>query len=105
MSVMEAEPSIICSDTNQVHFRMKATAGTMIVLFVLGVPATFGGVLLWYRTSIQADQRLRVQGEGETFVTNPNFRIRQRYRKLYEVWKLLLTRLSAFGDFRQNEQT
>ena len=64
---------------------MKAVAGAMVVLFVLGVPCGFGVLLAYYRHGMQADQFLRVWGEGDSAVTNPNIHIRRRFRKLYEV--------------------
>ena len=81
---MDAEPSIVC-DGSGAHGRMKAVAGVMVVVFVLGVPIGFAALLVYYRREMQADQFLRVWGEGDSSVTNPNVHIRRRYRKLYEV--------------------
>ena len=84
VSTMDAEPSILCDGTGA-HGRMKAVASVMIVVFVLGVPVGFAALLVYYRMAMRADQFLRVWGEGDTSVTNPNIHIRRRYRKLYEV--------------------
>ncbi len=94
---MDAEPSIVCGVPGGPHARMKAVAGLMLVFFVLGVPAAFGGFLVYYRHNITADQTLRAVGEGDSALTNPDIDIRRRFRKLYEdykphamFWKLVL---------------
>ena len=84
VTAMDADPSIVC-DGSGAHGRMRAVAAAMVVLFVVGVPVGFAVVLLHHRTAITADQFLRVWGEGDSAVTNPNIHIRRRYRKLYEV--------------------
>ena len=84
VSTMDAEPSIVCDGAGP-HGRMRAVATVMVLTFVLGVPAGFGGLLAYHRRAMQSDQYLRVWGEGDTSVTNPNIHIRRRYRKLYEV--------------------
>ncbi len=44
--------------------------------------------MLWrYRREIYSDQLLRVRGEGESSLTNPNIHVRRRFRKLYEDYK------------------
>jgi hypothetical protein len=94
---MDAEPSIQCDIPDGPHARMKAVAGLMMVLFGIGVPAMFASVLYYHRRSIVADQLLRQSGEGDTALTNPDIRVRHRFRKLYEdykpefmFWKLVL---------------
>ena len=84
VSTMDAEPSIVC-DGSGAHGRMKTVGIIMVVVFVLGVPMSFGALVVYYRRAMQADQFLRVWGEGDSSVTNPNIHIRRRYRKLYEV--------------------
>ena len=84
VSTMDAEPSIVC-DGKGAHGRMKAVASLMVVVFVVGVPVGFAALLAHHRRAMQADQFLRVWGEGDSSVTNPNIHIRRRYRKLYEV--------------------
>ncbi len=37
-----------------------------------------------FHAEIRADQKLRERGEGETSLTNPNIRVRRRYKKIYE---------------------
>ena len=85
VSTMIAEPSSVCSRDDQAYARMTALAKVMIVLFVLGVPMGFLAVLLSHRRAITADQFLRIWGEGDSVLTNAHIRIRQRFRKLYEV--------------------
>ena len=84
LATMNADPSILC-DGSGANGRMRAVGVVMLLLFVGGVPVGFATVLVHYRRSIQADQFLRVWGEGDTAMTNPNVHIRQRFRKLYEV--------------------
>jgi hypothetical protein len=63
----------------------------------------FATILYVYRNEIRADQELRSRGTGNSRATNPYFHIRQRFQKLYGVfrpdftyWRLVLT-LRKFG--------
>ena len=94
---MNAEPSIKCSASDSTYSRMSRIGLASIVLYGLGLPAAFGYLLWRHGDAINADQQLRMRGEGETSLTNPNIRVRRRFRKLYEdykpqykYWKLVL---------------
>ena len=84
---MEADPSILCDVPGGPHARMKAVAAVMMAVFVVGVPTSFALILFLYRNEIRADQLLRERGEGDSALTNPNFRTRKRFRKLYEDYR------------------
>ena len=86
VSTMAADPSIVCGSAGS-HQRMRATAAASVVVFVLGVPLTFAAVLYTHRSAIVDDQLMRERGEGDTAMTNPNIRVRHRFRKLYEDYK------------------
>ncbi len=97
VSVMNAEPSIKCMDSDPTFVRMRKVGSTALVVYGMGVPVVFSYILWRYRKEITADQVLRAKGEGETSLTNPNIQIRRRFRKLYEdykpehrYWKLVL---------------
>lgn len=62
---------------------LKPAAALSIVMYTLGLPAAFLGILVWHRTAIHADQTLRVANEGASAATNPNYHIRMRYQELY----------------------
>ena len=47
------------------------------------------------RAAIVADQELRMRGEGDVALTNPNIRMRRRFRKLYEVRCLTLPAIAS----------
>jgi hypothetical protein len=86
-SSLFADPSIRCGVTVGPHARMRAAGGAMLALFTVGVPVLFAVLLFHNRAAIVADQRLRQRGEGDSIMTNPHIRVRQRYRKLYEDYK------------------
>ena len=97
VSVLTAEPSILCSATNPTYVRMRAVASLSLSLYGCGLPVAFAYFLWTNRAAITADQQLRVKGEGETALTNPHISVRRRFRKLYEdykpeykYWKLVL---------------
>ena len=102
---MDADPTIQCNVPSGPHARMMSVAYFMLVTFGVGVPAAFGLVLLRNRSAIDADQRMREKGQGDTLMTNPYVHVRHRYRKLYEdyrpgltYWKLaLLVRKLCFA--------
>jgi hypothetical protein len=94
---MDTEPSIVCGEPGGPHVRMRSVATIMLLLFIIGVPVAFATLLFVNRRRIVADQMLRVWGEGESALTNPNIHVRRRFRKLYEdykpgvfFWKLVL---------------
>ena len=103
--VMDADPTIQCHVPSGPHARMLSVAYFMVFAFGLGVPASFGVILFWNRAAIEADQRMREKGQGDSLITNPHIRVRHRYRKLYEdyrpgftYWKLaLLVRKLCFA--------
>ena len=94
---MTAEPSIQCTPKNPTFVRMRLVASLSLSLYGGGLPVLFAFFLWRHRDAITADQKLRMKGEGETSLTNPNISIRRRFRKLYEdykpeykYWKLVL---------------
>ncbi len=87
VSVMTAEPSILCSTSDPSYLRMRAVGGLSLVVYGVGLPLLFARLLHVHGAAIVADQELRARDEGETFLTNPNIRIRRRLRKLYEDYK------------------
>ena len=93
---MDAEPSIACNGVGA-HGRMTIVGALVLSLYGGGVPMSFAVFLFWNRDRVRADQRLREAGGGESQLTNPNFQLRTRYRKMYEdykpqflYWKLVL---------------
>jgi hypothetical protein len=52
------------------------------MVYTFGIPLAFGAVLYYYRKEIDADQRLKEFGDGET-EANPQFWIRKRFHELY----------------------
>ena len=84
---MDADPSIVCDETatSGTYHRLRSVASVYVVVFVLGVPLGFASLLAYHRKAVTADQFLRVWGEGDTALTNPNIHVRRRFRKLYEV--------------------
>jgi hypothetical protein len=76
--VMDAEPSIVCGSSDGPHWRMSIVGGITLVVFALGVPLWFGLFLLINRERVQADQYMRVRGEGDSLLTNPHIQLRNR---------------------------
>ena len=94
---MNADPAIRCSTSDGNYRVMSALATASLTIYGIGVPCTYGYFLWKHRDAIAADQAMRVKGEGESSLTNPNIHIRRRFRKLYEdykpqymYWKLVL---------------
>ena len=96
VATMNAEPSIVCNHEGA-HGRMTIVGGVVLALYGLGVPLAFGAFLITNYDAVVSDQALRQAGSGDTALTNPHFRMRTRYRKIYEdynprfvYWKLVL---------------
>lgn len=96
-AVLAAEPSLSCSHPSQALLLMRKVSIAAIVLYAVGIPCVFGYILFRHRKAIHADQVLLAKGLGSSALTNPNFRIRQRYNQLYETfsagktyWRLVL---------------
>lgn len=77
--------------------RIRKWAVASAVLYAAGIPLVFAWLLFSHRREIQADQQLRVRGQGNSRALNPYFPVRQRYQKLYSVfrpetyyWRLVL---------------
>ena len=51
----------------------------------VGVPCLIGAVMVKYRVRIQRDQKLWLAGCGETVLNNPDYSVRRRFAKLYQV--------------------
>jgi hypothetical protein len=100
-SVLEADPSISCSDPTSVRYSLLGLGWVSIWLYMLGTPAVFGLVIWRYRVRMRADQILKADGTGET-AANPNYVLRKRYRKIYEqftpefiYWRIILVSRKA----------
>ena len=72
-------------------------AAVSLVVYTVGIPATFGYILFRHATAIRADQELLVLGMGNNMQTNSSFVLRKRYQELYNLfkpgmawWRLLL---------------
>ena len=79
------------------HQSLLPYAWMCFVVYCLGMPAWFGFTMYTHRKAIHIDQNLRAKGEGNNPYQNPVFRIRLRYKKLYEnfrpelyFWRLTL---------------
>jgi hypothetical protein len=77
--------------------RIRALAVASIVVYTVGIPVSFAVVLWKYKQQIYADQLLRSRGTGNSRRQNKNYHIRQRYQKLYSIfrpelayWRLVL---------------
>jgi hypothetical protein len=58
---------------------MRVVAIATMVIYVLGLPATFV-IFLWRnRRVIEVDQRLRERGEGDSALTNPHIQVRVQH--------------------------
>ena len=84
-TVLEGAPSIECG--SELHLQLIPWSVASLLLYGIGIPLLFLSLLLSKRKSIIIDQRLRQRGEGNTELSNPVFKTRIRYGKLY-------------GDFR-----
>ncbi len=87
----------MCDISAGPYGRMRIVASVTVVVYVLGLPAALGLILVRNWAKVTQDQRLRERGEGDSALTNPNFRFRQRYRKVYDdfkphcaYWKIVL---------------
>ena len=88
ISVLNDEPTILCSPDISAYRRMHAIGIALVVLFGAGLPFLFIVILRRYGSEMFFDQLLRVRNEGESGLTNPHISIRRRYRKLYEDYKV-----------------
>ncbi len=88
---------MLCDPSVGPYGRIRIVASATIVVYVLGLPAVLGTVLVRNWLKVTQDQRLRERGEGDSALTNPHFQFRRRYRKVYEdfrpqcaYWKVVL---------------
>ncbi len=95
--VLSIEPTVLCDTGVGPFVRMRAVAVVAIVVYVLGLPAALAVVVARNWATVQQDQQLRERGEGDSPLTNPHFRFRRRFRKVYEdyrpqraYWKVVL---------------
>ena len=82
---LNVDPSIECWDGASVQATLIPYAALSIVGYGLGVPALFAATLYRQRESIVRDQKLWMIGRGDRPETNPDFQVRQRFSKLYQV--------------------
>ena len=97
VSTLIADASIKCSSSDASYRIMFLLGAFSLGVYGVGLPLSFSYFLWKHNDAISADQALRVRGEGETSLTNPNISVRRRFRKLYEdykpeykYWKLVL---------------
>jgi hypothetical protein len=56
-----------------------------LVVYGAGVPCTIALIMVKYRARIQRDQKLWLAGFGDTALSNPDYSVRRRFAKLYQV--------------------
>ena len=69
----------------QVTLRPYAIAS--LIIYTFGIPLAFGSILYFHRREIEADQKLKEEGDGNTPSSNPNYYIRTRYQELYVLFR------------------
>ena len=66
---------------------LRPYAIASLLVYTLGIPLAFGAILYVHRKEIEADQKLREAGEGNTPDSNPHYFIRTRYQELYVLFR------------------
>jgi hypothetical protein len=89
LSTMDAEPSIVCGTPGGAHVRMKAVAYLTIAVYIIGLPTFFAGFLWKNWAAVQADQRLRERGEGDSVLTNPNIKVSRKIHGVFGVVSMI----------------
>lgn len=84
LSALESDPSVLCGVPGGPHERLVPLALLSLLVYGCGIPLLIAVSLFVNRHAIHADQALRARGEGDNFLTNPNYATRLRFRKLYE---------------------
>jgi hypothetical protein len=82
-SILDASPSIVCSNSDPVYRRLFPFAVVSFIGYGVGIPALFSFILYKFRTEIHGDQSLRAVGLGFSPKSNPYYLTRQRFQKLY----------------------
>lgn len=81
-------------DSND-RFTPYSQAVSALVGYGAGVPCLIGIVMVKYRARIQRDQKLWLTGFGETADDNPDYSVRRRFAKLYQVRSRTRNRASS----------
>jgi hypothetical protein len=82
---LDADPAVRCWAPGSVQAGLIPWALLSLAGYGVGVPAAIAFVLHRYRARMAADQALWLTGRGDTAVENPNWSIRRRFAKLYQV--------------------
>lgn len=97
VSVLDIEPAMECSLNDPTYQWLFPLAVLSLIVYVVGIPLSFGIILYRFRHEIKADQTLRIQGLGGSRRSNPNYDVRRRFQKLYNdfrpemfFWRLIL---------------
>ncbi len=82
-SILDVEQSVRCRMSDPVYGQLFPWALATFVVYGVGIPLLFAGILYKFRVEIRGDQSLRAIGLGYSAASNPYFRARQRFQKLY----------------------
>ena len=82
---LDADPSVRCWAPGSGQAALLPWALLSLVGYGGGVPAAIAFVLRRYRARMAADQTLWLAGRGDTGGSNPDWSIRRRFAKLYQV--------------------
>ena len=111
---LDAEPTITC--WGPAHAQLVPYAVAALLLYGVGIPLTFAGVLWRHRAAMTRDVALLALGRGDNANTNPDYWVRRRYSRLYSDydpkcvragghyprvtnWSALLCRCACAGTF------
>jgi hypothetical protein len=72
----------MCVQVGGIQEAMKPAAAMSLVVYTVGLPASFFTILVVHRNSIFLDQTLREKHLGNTPDTNPNWTTRRRFQEL-----------------------
>jgi hypothetical protein len=89
--ILDAQADVRCSFEDPVFRTLLPWAVVSFVVYGMGIPGLFGFILYKHRVAIQGDQSLRALGLGYTPASNPYFRYRQRFQKLYVDFRVKYT--------------
>jgi hypothetical protein len=89
--ILDAQADVRCSLEDPVFRTLLPWAVASFVVYGLGIPGLFGLILYKYRVEIRGDQSLRALGLGYAPASNPYFRYRQRFQKLYVDFRVRYT--------------
>lgn len=82
---LDADPSITCWTVGTVHAKLVPSAIVSLCGYGIGVPVAIGVVMCKHREAIRRDQGLWLVGRGSINKDNPDWSVRRRFAKLYQV--------------------